>query len=326
MLEADGVGDVPAVEAEAGLGGVDAVGSDDLGEAGVGGGELAVAALVLAEVEVVGAAEVVLGAGAADGGELAVAVEEEFDLALAPPAAVVDAPGHVGADVLALSPDAVEDGVDILVGERVHPPELGVEVGGVIGDVGEGVVDLVVERHLLQPDVLHGDFAALPKRHLPVGVEGAAGVDADGEGGDLGVLAPAAGEEVADGALDGGLVLAVPVDAEDAVAPVAGGGHPYVLNRPRVIDLRDHRRLAGLDPNIGGDLPSLAEVAGGPLGGALDGHAALALFAGEVLGGDGASLCQGEAREVSEVHSESVEGRHPALLHVSSRCIRLHRR
>src|SRR6185437_10184493 len=90
LLEAHWVGDVPAVEAEALLRSVDAIGPDHLRHARVGGGELAVLALLAAvdnaRVEVVGAAEVVFRAGAADGRELGVAVHEELDLALAPPA------------------------------------------------------------------------------------------------------------------------------------------------------------------------------------------------------------------------------------------------
>src|SRR4029077_12204251 len=111
--EADRVHDVPAVEAEALLRAVGAVRADHLGQAAIVGGELDIGARKLpvdgAEVEIVGAAEIVLRAGAADGREGAVAIEEEFDLALAPPAGIVDAPGHVGADIVAVPADAVED-------------------------------------------------------------------------------------------------------------------------------------------------------------------------------------------------------------------------
>src|SRR5579859_164355 len=71
--EADRVHDVPAVQAEALLRAVDAVGPDHLRQAGVGGGELHVFAFTVAlddaGVEVVGAAEIVLRARAADGRE-----------------------------------------------------------------------------------------------------------------------------------------------------------------------------------------------------------------------------------------------------------------
>src|SRR3954468_22947361 len=115
LRETNGVHDVPPVQAEALLGAVEAVGADDLGEAEEGGGEDAV--LAGGELEVPGAAEVVLGAGAADGRPVGVSVQVELDLALAPPAVVVDAPGEVGADVVALALHAAEQGMDLLVGE-----------------------------------------------------------------------------------------------------------------------------------------------------------------------------------------------------------------
>jgi len=55
------------------------------------------------------------------------------------------------------------------------------KIGGVRWNIGEGVIDLVIEHHILLIDILHGDAAFLPKRHGPVAVEGAAWIDADGE-------------------------------------------------------------------------------------------------------------------------------------------------
>src|SRR5690606_18903880 len=97
-----------------------------------------------AAIEIVGAAEIVLGARTADGGKVLVAIHEELDLALAPPAGIVDAPSHVGADIVAAALDTVDDRVVGAVGERIGAAELGVEIGGVLGDVGKGIVDLVV--------------------------------------------------------------------------------------------------------------------------------------------------------------------------------------
>src|SRR6266436_9557423 len=68
-VEADGIRDVPAVEAEALLRLVEPVRPQDQGQARVGSGELLVL-LGLLVLEVVRAAEIVLGTGAADGGEL----------------------------------------------------------------------------------------------------------------------------------------------------------------------------------------------------------------------------------------------------------------
>ncbi len=132
MLEANGIGDVPAIHAEALLGPVDTIGLDDLVEPRIGCGER----LVLSQgpiLEVVRTAEVVFGAGAADRGIVGVAVQEELDLTFTPPPRVVDAPSQIGANKVTLTLNAFEDGVDALVGERVDATKLRVEVGAVLG-------------------------------------------------------------------------------------------------------------------------------------------------------------------------------------------------
>src|SRR5690606_11349544 len=95
--------------------------------------------------EIPGAAEIVFGAGAADRREGVVPVHVKLDLTFAPPTAIIDAPGDVRADVVALPLDAVDDGVDLLVGQRVAPAPLGMEVPGVVADVRQGVRDLVID-------------------------------------------------------------------------------------------------------------------------------------------------------------------------------------
>ncbi len=82
--EMDGVGDVPAVQTEALLALVEAIGADYLRHAEVRRAVFGVAAT--GDVEIPGAAKVVLGAGAADRREIVVAVEIDLELALAPPA------------------------------------------------------------------------------------------------------------------------------------------------------------------------------------------------------------------------------------------------
>jgi hypothetical protein len=79
----DGVKDMPAVETEALLALVEAVGTDYLGHAEVRRRVLGVTAT--RNVEAPGASEVVLGPGASNGRELLVAVEIELDLSLTPP-------------------------------------------------------------------------------------------------------------------------------------------------------------------------------------------------------------------------------------------------
>jgi len=57
-----------------------------------------------------------------------------------------------------------------------------VEVGLVLRNFCQGVVDLVVQTHLLgSVDVLQRDTSFLAERHLPVTVEGAARIHADGQ-------------------------------------------------------------------------------------------------------------------------------------------------
>ena len=77
--KADGVGDVEPIGPKALLALVQAVLGDGV-EAAVGGGELHIAAVGAGVLKIVGAAEVILGAGAADGGGLPVAVQVEFYL------------------------------------------------------------------------------------------------------------------------------------------------------------------------------------------------------------------------------------------------------
>ena len=85
---------------------------------------------------------------------------------------------------------AVEDGVDLLVGQGIGPAELGVEISGVLGHIGQRVVDLVKQRHRLEADVGEGDPAPLAEGHLPVAVERAARIHADRQRGDLARICP----------------------------------------------------------------------------------------------------------------------------------------
>jgi len=71
--------------------------------------------LRLAILEVVGTAEIILRAGPADGRELPIAVHKKLDFALAPPTGTVHLPRQVGAHVMSLAGDAVEDGIEALL-------------------------------------------------------------------------------------------------------------------------------------------------------------------------------------------------------------------
>jgi len=62
---------------------------------------------------------------------------------------------------------AVEDRVHLLVGEGVVPPPLRVEIGAVVGDLGQGVVDLViVAGNAVVGEVLQRDPRALAERQI----------------------------------------------------------------------------------------------------------------------------------------------------------------
>src|SRR5271165_3276169 len=117
---------MPAVHAEPLLAAVKPIRADDLVQAEkrcrVGGVSLP------GHIEVPGAAEVVLGAGAADRRELLVAVDVELDLALAPPAGVVGTPGEIGADVFPRTLHAIKDRVQGARGERVAAVKLAVQI------------------------------------------------------------------------------------------------------------------------------------------------------------------------------------------------------
>ena len=60
----------------------------------------------------VGAAEIVLCACAADGG-IPCAVKVELDFAPPHQPLIVDAPEHIGADIMTLAPHIVKDGVNL---------------------------------------------------------------------------------------------------------------------------------------------------------------------------------------------------------------------
>ena len=177
LAEPDRVRQVPAVHAEPLLGHVQPVGPDHLRQAEVRRGVRGVA--LTGHVEVPRAAEVVLGAGAADGGELVVGVQVELDLALAPPAVGVHAPRQVRPDVLAGALDAVEQRVRHLVRQGVGAPPLGVEValGGVVA--ADLVGDLVVHPHLDVGGVLQRQAGTRAEGHRPVRVEPAVRVRGD---------------------------------------------------------------------------------------------------------------------------------------------------
>src|SRR6516165_6528558 len=169
LVETNWVRDVPTIEPEPLLRLIKPVRPEHLGKAGIRRSKLLISFCLLV-LKIVGTVEVVFGACAIDGRELTVPIKIELDFALASPSAVVNAPGKIGAYVVSLAFDAVDD-VNLLVRKRVDSTKLSVRVGGVFRDFGCRVIYLVVRPHGFRVQVFHGDLRLFPERHGPIGVE-----------------------------------------------------------------------------------------------------------------------------------------------------------
>src|SRR5262245_28247744 len=164
------------------------------------------------------------------------------------------------------------------------------EVSRVCWRLRQRIIDLVVNPHRLRVEVLHRDPRLPSEGHRPVAVERAARIDDDRDRGDMGILAPAHSEEVADGRFHRRLFLVVPIHPDDREAPVAGRGHPDVLDRARTVDLAERDSLPRLNDDKWVDLPTLPQIAGLARGYPLSRHPTLALLTGEILRADGSRL------------------------------------
>ncbi len=192
------------------------------------------------------------------------------------------------------------------------------KIGRVGGHVGERIVDLKIEPHVIVVEVLHGDFGLLAEGHVPIAVQPTAWVETYGQRVDRAILAPTAGEEIAHRHFDRRLLFVVPVEPQDVVPGLGQRGrrHPDLLDRARAVDLRQREGRFLRDHDRGRDLPALSQFAGGVLSGAFRGHCPPALLAGEVLRADRARLRVGQPREVAQVRAQTVEfGRRRTLRH-----------
>ena len=262
-----------------------------------------------------GAAEVIFRARAADGREFPVSVEIEFDLTLAPPVVIADSPAHDGSDIMTAALDLIQNRIDLLVGQRIDPPELRMKVSTVLGDVRQCVVDLMkTGLALFLIEILHRDPAVLPERHLPETVHPAVRIDDDRKGVQqnqrpfrpaLGKFHPRRTEKVADGHFHGRMFLTVPVNPQDHL-PGDRGGKPHALNCAGTVDIRKLQRFSRLHVAAGAAFPAAAKLPRMFMR-VRFGHRSRALPARRVLPADGAALRVRQTRKIAEIHPETVE-------------------
>src|SRR5882724_12621346 len=151
FFESDGIHDMPAVETEALGDRIMPVAPDHLCKTGIRAAEFGIdrrprlltGRIFFLRTKIIRPAEIIFRPRAADGREIRIAVHKEFYLSFAPPAIIMHAIGEVGADVLPLAPDAVDQDKIFLIGKRVHPVELGVEISRIFRKLGEDIINLV---------------------------------------------------------------------------------------------------------------------------------------------------------------------------------------
>src|SRR5690606_12357907 len=165
-------------------------------------------------LKVIGAQKVIFRAGSGYGREFLVPIHKKLDFAFAPPSSVVYLPGHGGSHVVPLTLDAIDQGMYGALG-WIAPSELGVEVCGVLGYLGQGVVHLIIQVHLLGTDVFHGYPTIFSKGHRPVRVERTARVYRYGQRIQGGILAPSHSEEIPYRNLNGWFFFPVPVKTQN---------------------------------------------------------------------------------------------------------------
>ena len=220
-------------------------------------------------LEIVRTTEIVFRTGSADRRIITVIVQIELDFTFAPPAAVIHAPGHIGADIVPHAFHAVQNRVYFLIGKRIYTAELGVEISAVFRDILQFIVYLIVIGDGLFGAVLERNAAFFAKRHLPVTVKCASGVHANGQRGELCIFIPAGGEEITYGTLYGRLPVAVPVKPDDRIAPFSGWRHPDMVDHAGAGYMGNLKGFSGRDDNVGVYFPAGAKIAGCRPGGSV---------------------------------------------------------
>src|SRR6202035_3642585 len=104
------------------------------------------------------------------------------------------------------------------------------QVGCIFRHFGQGIINLVEQYHFFGIDVLHGYATFFAERHGPIVVKCATGVNGYWKRTELGIFPPTHSKKITDRGLNGSLFFIVPVYAENGESPVAGGGHPDMLD------------------------------------------------------------------------------------------------
>jgi len=130
LLEIYGVCYMPAVHIEKSLRIIGLIRGTHLMKSRIGRTVLPVAA----NVKITGAAEIILSSRAAKGGKITVSVDEEFHLALAPPAVGLNAPTDIGANVVALTANLIKNCIILLIGQASRAIKACVEIKASLGE------------------------------------------------------------------------------------------------------------------------------------------------------------------------------------------------
>src|SRR6185436_12558175 len=117
-------------------------------------------------------------------------IEIELYFAFTPPQVIIRSPGHVRTYIMPPPFNTIQDYVNLFVRQWVDSAKLSMEVGKILRQLGQAVVDRIVQDHVLGSDVGHGDSAVLVEGHDPVAVQAATRVHTDWQRIDLREFAP----------------------------------------------------------------------------------------------------------------------------------------
>src|SRR4051812_48524869 len=127
---------------------------------------------------------------------------------------------------------AIEQSMHIHVTERIRPSPLRVEIGAVLGHVGQGIIDRVIETlNRIGGKIFDSDPGVFAERHLPIAVESTGWVHCNRQRCDIAARGPAVAKEITDRSFYRRRVLAIPITAENETAPMLRmNGQPDVLD------------------------------------------------------------------------------------------------